>query len=84
MRTGMLWFDGDQQRGLAEKVGRAAEHYRRKYGQEPTLCYVHPSMLAGGEASGCEIEVQTANTVLPHHIWIGRKEDGKRRRRAAA
>ena len=33
MDTGMLWYDDDRQRTLEEKVRRAADYYRHKYGQ---------------------------------------------------
>jgi hypothetical protein len=45
MKIGMLWFDNDPKVELTIKVKRAAQYYRTKYGQIPTLCYVHPSML---------------------------------------
>ena len=47
MKTGLLWFDDDPRRQLEEKVRRAATHYERKYGQSPTLCFVHPSAFNG-------------------------------------
>ena len=49
MYTGMLWFDNDAKAELKLRVERAAEYYRRKYGQQPNLCFVHPSMLANRE-----------------------------------
>ena len=49
MYTGMLWFDNDAKSELKLRVERAAEYYRRKYGQQPNLCFVHPSMLANRE-----------------------------------
>jgi hypothetical protein len=51
MYTGMLWFDNDAKSELKLRVERAAEYYRRKYGQQPNLCFVHPSMLANREIS---------------------------------
>lgn len=46
MNVGMLWFDNDPRLGFEGKVARAADYYRTKYGRKPTLCFVHPSMLA--------------------------------------
>jgi hypothetical protein len=52
MNIGMLWFDNDPKAGLEVKVERAAIFYRNKYGKNPSLCFVHPSMLPVAEASG--------------------------------
>ncbi len=73
MDSGMLWFDNNKQRDLTAKVSRAAEYYRKKYGQPPTLCFVHPSMVPNGDqktAAG-KIEIRIASSVLPNHFWIG-------------
>jgi len=49
MDIGMLWYDDDAKRQLDEKVARAAEYYRAKYGVAPTECYVHPGMLGDSQ-----------------------------------
>lgn len=82
MRIGMLWFDDQSERDVEEKIQRAASHYASKYGSPPTLCYVHPSMLMDDTLTTNGIEIRTANTVLPHHFWLG-QENGKRRKPAA-
>ncbi len=38
MNAGMLWLDDDKQRPLEERVSRAADYYREKYGRLPELC----------------------------------------------
>jgi hypothetical protein len=45
MNTGMLWFDNDPKTALTAKIERAADYYRHKYGRDPNLCLIHPSML---------------------------------------
>ena len=45
MDVGMLWFDKDVQAGMADKVGKVAEFYKKKYGKQPNICYVNPKML---------------------------------------
>jgi len=45
MKVGLLWYDDDPGRDLAEKVGRAARRYRQKFGTSPNICYVHRSVL---------------------------------------
>ena len=48
MNTGMLWFDNDPKTALAAKIERAVNYYRHKYGRDPNLCLIHPSMLPPG------------------------------------
>ncbi len=85
MKTGLLWFDNDKGRDLSAKVARAAAHYQRKYGRAPQLCYVNPVTLdsAGGNVRVGSVEVLTSRTVLPHHFWLGVKEEQKNDRQAA-
>lgn len=82
MNIGMLWFDNDPKAELGTKIERAATYYRKKYGQNPTLCFVHPSMLAEKGAGQSEpakekalqsggVEVRLTRSVLPNHFWIG-------------
>ncbi len=70
MTIGMLWFDNDPKASLNDKIARAVEHYQKKYGQRPNLCYVHPSMLPE-ESRGGPVEVKTNRFVQPNHLWIG-------------
>lgn len=72
MNVGMLWLDDDRKRPLEEKVQRAADYYREKYGRLPELCLVNSGMLAEKKKVG-EIDVQPLNTVLVHHFWLGMK-----------
>jgi hypothetical protein len=83
---GLLWFDDDPRRGLEDKIGRAAQRYRDKYGRWPNMCYVHPQILsdqAGSELRvACSslkpaslIRVVAAPNILLHHYWLG--ENGK-------
>ena len=83
MDIGMLWFDNDKQDNLSEKIRRAANYYRNKYGKTPNLCFVHPCMLPNPiEDEAHEpvepqpfnigvVEIRTSNTMLPNHFWIG-------------
>lgn len=77
MNIGMLWFDNDKERDLNTKVMRAADYYKKKYGNVPNMCYVHPSMLPVSQEienkkrMAGNVEVRSAMTVLPNHFWIG-------------
>ena len=71
---GMLWFDNEPKSSLAEKVNRAAEYYKNKYGKSPNKCYINPKAREKkhkGIING--IKIFTSPTILPNHIWIGRE-----------
>lgn len=76
MINSMMWFDNDPKTSLAAKVEKAADYYRHKYGREPNLCLIHPSMLGtvkeGDEAP--KVIVRPWRAVLPAHLWIGVEE----------
>ena len=84
MKVGLLWFDDDPGRDLAEKVGRAARRYRQKFGVPANVCYVHPSTLgddastklsASGRMKQVDgVRVSSKPSVLRHHFWIGQEE----------
>jgi len=72
MHTGMLWFDNSQT-ALTVKIQKAVDYYHKKYGRNPDLCLVHPSMM---EANQRQLEINKLTVrpyrpVLPGHIWIG-------------
>jgi hypothetical protein len=85
MNAGMLWFDNDPKTALTAKIERAADYYRHKYGRDPNLCLIHPSMLpadqnmenpaseggASGNPGTGKIMVRPYRPVLPGHLWIG-------------
>ena len=86
MKTGLLWYDGDAKRPLEDKIERAAERYRQKFGRWPNTCYVHPQAVAGGKGEekglACQpresqalIRVLFAPNILPHHFWLGEGND---------
>jgi hypothetical protein len=71
MNIGMLWFDNDTKTDLSAKIKRAASYYKEKYGQNPNLCFVHPSMLKTPANPEVGIELRTTRSVLPNHFWLG-------------
>jgi hypothetical protein len=72
MSVGLLWFDNDPKADLTSKISRAADYYRVKYGEDPNLCFVHPSMLAERKRFRAgAVAIRSNSTVLPHHYWIG-------------
>ena len=88
METGLLWYDGDPKRPLEDKVGRAAQRYRQKYGRWPNTCFVHPQIVGDESTDGlrlaCQarspkatIRVFSAPNILVHHFWVGETSDGE-------
>ena len=77
MRVGWLWFDNDSDRTVEEKVQRAAEQYREKFGRRPDTCYVNPQAIAGeGQSLTYSfqdgiVQIVAARHILPHHFWLG-------------
>jgi len=88
MNAGMLWFDNDPKTALTAKIEKAVDYYRHKYGRDPNLCLIHPSMIPPNEMlekenpqtgkpvlSGAEgVVVRPYRPVLPGHLWIGIEE----------
>jgi hypothetical protein len=85
MQEGLLWFDADPKRDLAEKITRAADRYRYKFGQRPNVCYVNPITLNGGSAKLAEyngVRLVPSPNVLKNHFWIGVGETKELRKAA--
>lgn len=78
MQNGMLWFDKDPHTTLADKIERAADYYRQKYGRTPEVCLVHPSMLGKNEKLPGKIAVRPYRPVLPGYLWIGLGDSASR------
>jgi len=72
MDIGMLWYDDDKKRTLEEKIARAAEYYRVKYGVSPNRCFVHPTLVDDGKltiAGG--VRLSANRTIIKDHFWLG-------------
>lgn len=72
MDIGMLWLDDDAKRPFDEKIKRAAEYYRNKYGRKPNLCLVHQKSANETTVVG-KINVIPDPSISLHHFWIGLK-----------
>lgn len=88
MKTGLLWYDDNPGRTLADKITAAANRYRQKTGKAANVCFVHPSALSDNSDGAPvkkvgEVEVRTRRTVLIHHFWVGRRVEVAPVRRAS-
>lgn len=70
MDSGMLWFDNDPKIDLGSKISRAATYYCKKYGHEPNICYLHPSMIEEGKKVIGTIRLQASTAMIPYHFWL--------------
>ena len=75
MDIGMLWYDDDTKRPFGEKVARAVDYYKAKYGSVPTVCFVNPATLKTAGAADTEsaggVQIRSARNVMVDHFWLG-------------
>jgi hypothetical protein len=71
MELGELFYIPDARLGMEERVLWAAKRYQKKYGQQPTLCMLHPSLLRAGQRRIGRLRLEAKKSVLPNYLWIG-------------
>ena len=77
MEFGELFLIEDPRMNLEQRVLWATERYQRMYGQQPTLCLLHPSLLEGGERRRLgTLRLVAKKSVLPNYVWLGAPADG--------
>ena len=67
---GLLWFDDDKKTTLAEKVKRAADYYKAKYGRSPDTCLVNDKVIGEETAVGA-IKVKPNRATMPDYFLVG-------------
>src|SRR5712692_10142210 len=77
MDIGMLWYDDDTKRPLSEKVARAVDYYKTKYGSVPTVCFVNPATLKDSPDTAAGVQIRPARNVMVDHFWLGVGESGR-------
>lgn len=68
----LLWLDAST-KSMPEKVALADVRYRRKFGNVPDLCYVHPSTPDVPCRVGV-VEVKARGFVSRNYFQIGEKK----------
>ena len=76
MDIGMLWYDDDSKRPFSEKVARAVDYYKAKYGSVPTVCFVNPASLKDAADSAAGVQIRSARNVMVDHFWLGVADTG--------
>jgi hypothetical protein len=75
MKVGMLWFEEGQDKDVVQRIERASEYYRTKYGHKPNLCFVHPDTIGHAEnLQEVSLKIKASSTLLQDHFWIGIEE----------
>ena len=74
MTTGMVWFDNDPHKNINEKIKFAVQYYQKKFGSDPTACFLNPKFRDKLINSESEIEIAFNLGLSPDHIWIGMKQ----------
>ena len=79
MELGELYYIPDPTIELEERVLWAAERYQKKYGEQPTLVMLHPSLLRAGQKRVGKLRLEARKSVLPNYLWIGVPADSEAR-----
>ena len=74
MTTGMIWFDNDPHKNINDKIKFAVQYYQKKFGSEPTVCFLNPKFRDKLINSDSKIEYDFNLGLTPDHIWIGMKQ----------
>lgn len=74
MKSGLLWYDNSSSY-LGDKIAKAAERYKQKFGIQPDTAFVNPRDLEVNTPvkvpNAKDLKVQPKHTILPNHIWLG-------------
>jgi hypothetical protein len=71
MKFGLLWYDDNPKRPLAEKVDEASQRYYQKFGRRPDTCYVNPASVPAEHGGRNGVKILGASTIPLHHLWLG-------------
>lgn len=68
MNIGMLWFDNSKD-PLQIKLQKAVDYYSKKYGRQPSVCYVNRQAIEPVKIEG--LSVRPWRYMFTGHMWIG-------------
>ncbi len=71
MNIGMMWVDTDAKATLDEKIQRASDYYREKYGRFPELCFVSKQQELDEDHKVGRVQVKLASQLQPNYFWLG-------------
>ena len=68
---GLLWFDNDQRKPLADKIRQAVDFYSAKYGGHPNVCLVNPKTIGEQTPRVDGVRVDTSKSIQVNHYFVG-------------
>jgi len=71
MNAGMLWFDNDPRTDLITKLAQAADYFKRKYGYQPDVCFIHPTLASKMTDMPAGLAVKASQMIRPNYFWLG-------------
>lgn len=71
MLEGLLWFDSDPNRKIADKINRAARRYQDRLNHKPTVCYLNTQEFDEKFSEVDGILLKPKGNILPHHYLVG-------------
>lgn len=77
MEVGELFHIENPSLNLEQRVLWASQRYQKKFGQQPTLCMLHPSLLTGGQKRFGRLRLEAKKSLLPNYLWIGVPAEAK-------
>jgi hypothetical protein len=82
VKEGLLWFDNDPNRKLADKISQAVTRYQVRFGRRPTTCYVNNLDVKDSLEEINGICLRPVADVGRHHFWIGVEQETSKARAA--
>ena len=75
LKAGLLWFDDDARRPLAQKIADAVARYQERLGERPSVCQVNPGQAAtlatGKGAPPQPLLLVPDATLRPNYFLVG-------------
>lgn len=71
----MIWFDNDPQKNINEKINMAIKYYQKKFGSQPTICFLNPKLQEKFLENEQDIEINYNINLSPDYIWVGIRQN---------
>jgi hypothetical protein len=72
LKIGLLWEYDYKKNSVSEELEFAVKYYKAKYFREPTVCFLHPIIIAAmGKDETPILELRPDRSFTPGHLWIG-------------
>jgi hypothetical protein len=76
--VGLLWYDDDARRPVAQKIADAVARYQERLGGRPTVCQLNPrqaaTLTAAKAATVPQVRLMPDETLRPNYFLVGIEE----------